>query len=323
VRPVRRFLVSPGTLSPDAGEKECIVLFPPRGGPPCRRRSRGFTLIELLVVIAIVAILIGLLLPAVQKVREAAARIRCTNNLKQIGLALHSHHGASNAFPRGGSSVIAPSAGNPNVVSWGAAILPWLEQDNLFRALRTDLAYTDPANQAAGATVVPAFLCPSAHLLKPIRPSTDLPGAEYARNDYAAINGERGLRFPTATNNPERGVLILASALALKDILDGTSQTLLVGEAPEGIHSLWISPRNVFDQSAPISQRRSDSSPYPSCQLPGVFCDFGQEMSSYHAGGANALFADGSVKFLRSTTANTVVAAVCSRAGGETLDDNF
>jgi prepilin-type processing-associated H-X9-DG protein len=150
-----------------------------------------------------------------------------------------------------------------------------------------------------------------------------MPSVEYARNDYAAINGERGLRSPTASNNPERGVLILASALALKDILDGTSQTLLVSEAPEGIHSIWISPRNLFDQSAPISQRRNDSSPYPSCQLPGIFCDFGQEMSSYHTGGANALFADGSVKFLRTTTTNEVVAAVCSRAGGEIIDDNF
>jgi len=319
--PVRRPSF-PGTLSPDAGEKECIVFLPPRGCPPSRR-SFGFTLIELLVVIAIIAILIGLLLPAVQKVREAAARLRCTNNLKQIGLALHSHHSAINRFPRGGYFPITPGSSNPNVISWGAAILPWLEQDNLFQTIRTDLAYTDPVNQPAGGTVVPAYLCPSAHGLMPRKPSTDVPSVEYARNDYAAINGERGLRSPTASNNPERGVMILASALALKDILDGTSQTLLVGEAPEGIHSIWISPRNLFDQSAPISARRSDTSPYASCQLPGIFCDFGQEMSSYHSGGANALFADGSVKFLRASTGNHIIAAICSRAGGEAIDDNF
>jgi prepilin-type N-terminal cleavage/methylation domain-containing protein/prepilin-type processing-associated H-X9-DG protein len=294
-----------------------------RRRPPTWQRT-GFTLIELLVVIAIIAVLIGLLLPAVQKVREAGARLRCTNNLKQIGLALHSCHDSANVFPRGGYSPITPSAATPQVLSWGASILPWLEQDNLFKAINPELAYTDPANQSAGATVVPGFLCPTAHGLMPTKKSSDLPSSstvEFARNDYGAINGERGLRGTSATNSPERGVLILEMNLGLKDILDGTSQTLLVGEAPEGIHSIWISPRNVFDQSAPISMRRSDTSPYSSCQLPGVFCDFGQEMSSYHLGGANGLFADGSVRFVRSSMSNEVVAAICSRAGGEVIAD--
>ena len=285
-------------------------------------RRHAFTLIELLVVIAIIAVLIGLLLPAVQKVREAAARAKCQNNLKQIGIALHGYHDNYQFFPRGGYFPIAPDATIPEKLSWGASILPWLEQEALHHGVHPELPYTDSANLTAGATVVSVFICPSSPKGELTKKSADLPGSSlnlYARNDYGAVNGERGLRSPTAANSPERGVLIMASNLSLADITDGTAQTILVGEAPEGIHSIWIGVRNVFDQSAPVSMRRSDSSPYPSCTLPGFFCDFGQEISSYHSGGANTVFADGSVHFLNESMSPFVLAALCSRAGGETI----
>jgi prepilin-type N-terminal cleavage/methylation domain-containing protein/prepilin-type processing-associated H-X9-DG protein len=285
----------------------------------------AFTLIELLVVIAIIAVLIGLLLPAVQKVREAAARAKCQNNLKQIGIALHRYHNDYGLFPRGGYVPIAPDATTPAKLSWGASILPFLEQDALFGMLHPELPYTDPANLAAGATVVPIFLCPSDPKGNLYQPSIDLPSSSpnlYAHTDYGAVNGERGLRSPTATNSPERGVLIMASNLSLADITDGTSQTILVGEAPEGISSIWISVRNVFDQSAPVSMRHSPTSPWPSCTLPGVFCDYGQEISSYHTNGANTVFADGSVHFLSESLSPAILAALCSRAGGETIDES-
>jgi prepilin-type N-terminal cleavage/methylation domain-containing protein/prepilin-type processing-associated H-X9-DG protein len=292
-----------------------------------RARPPGFTLIELLVVLAILAALTGLLLPAVQRVREAAARARCANNLKQMGLALLGYHDTYKVFPRGGYATPAvPQAATatqpaiPAKLSWAASVLPWLEQDALYRTINPRLPYTDPANLPAGRTVLAVFLCPTAPHDSPWKPSADLPASDptaYARTDYGAVNGERGLRSPDATNAPERGVLILEKSLRLADIKDGAAQTILLGEAPEGVHSLWISVRNVFDQSAPVSERHSATSPYPSCTIPGVFCDYGQEISSYHPGGAQTVFADGSVHFLRTAMDNAVLAALCSRAGGE------
>jgi prepilin-type N-terminal cleavage/methylation domain-containing protein/prepilin-type processing-associated H-X9-DG protein len=301
------------------------TICPRRQGRFWMRFRAAFTLVELLVVIAIIAILIGLLLPAVQRVREAAARTRCANNLKQMGLALLNYHDNNKHFPRGGYAAAKPDATNPNKLSWAASVLPWLEQDALYRSIHADLAYSDPANLPAGRTVLSVFLCPTSPNDSVYRQAPELPttAAPFARSDYGAVDGERGLRSPGATNSPERGVLILERNLSLADITDGTSQTILVSEAPEGLHSIWISVHNVLDQSAPVSERHSDTSPYPSCQLPGVFCDYGHEITSYHPGGAQTVFADGSVHFLKSTMDNAVLAALCSRAGGEPVGGDF
>jgi prepilin-type N-terminal cleavage/methylation domain-containing protein/prepilin-type processing-associated H-X9-DG protein len=269
--------------------------------------ARGFTLIELLVVVAIIGVLIALLLPAVQASREAARRIRCENNLKQVGLALHGYHHAHGTFPRGGWA--ADSAN----LSWCAAILPYLEEQPLFDSLNRGAAYTDPSNLLPGQTALPVFLCPTAPNDPPLKRSADLPASStsvYARTNYGAINGERNLRSPGASNNPERGAMIFEKNIALREITDGASHTLLVAEAPEGIHAIWIGVRNLFDQSKPINTPASFAPQY-------VFFDYGQEISSYHPGGAIGLMADGSVHFLRETLDPLVLAALCSRAGGE------
>lgn len=269
------------------------------------QRRRGLTLLELLVVIAIIGGLVALLLPAVQGARESARRVQCQNNLKQIGLALHGRHLAEGAFPRGGWAAWQAER------SWGAALLPWLEEQPLLDAMDLEAPYTDPANLRAGETQVAMYLCPSAFGAGELVRSLDLPYSSphrYARTSYGAVQGERGLRAPNATNNPERGAMIYAQEISLRDITDGAAHTLLVGEAPEGIHSLWISTRNLFDQSAPINTRAPGAPDH-------VFVDFGQELSSHHPGSAGVVLADGSARFLSETIGDLPLAAYCSRAG--------
>src|SRR6266478_9214111 len=125
-----------------------------------QQKRRGFTLIELLVVIAIIAVLVGLLLPAVQKTREAASRMKCTNNLKQIGLAMHSYHDANMMFPPGGTSTnYSPGIGTG--YSCHVFLLPYLEQGNVYTGLVLSRPESDPANDVAEASKIGVFLCPS------------------------------------------------------------------------------------------------------------------------------------------------------------------
>jgi prepilin-type N-terminal cleavage/methylation domain-containing protein len=269
----------------------------------------AFTLVELLVVIAIIGVLVALLLPAVQASREAARRTACINQLKQVGLALLGHHDARKDFPLGGRldakyrAAVGPS--------WTTEVLPWLEETQLRDQFDLSLLYTDPANLAAGRTLLPVLLCPSMLDGETPRKSADLSSSsahDYAKTSYGGIQGERGLRAVNAPNNPERGVLIYEKPISLAQFTDGASHTAIVGEVPEGIHSIWASVRNVFDQSAPINARS-----VPTQQL----ADYGQELSSFHPGGALVVFADASVHFFPNSTDNLPLAAICSR------DDNM
>jgi prepilin-type N-terminal cleavage/methylation domain-containing protein/prepilin-type processing-associated H-X9-DG protein len=274
--------------------------------PPESRR--GFTLIELLVVIAIIAILIALLLPAVQMAREAARRINCVSNLKQIGIALHGYHDNHNTFPSGGWIYLTtmPNTINMNM-GWSAAVLPWLEQQPLYSQLNQSVIYDAPANSTAGYTVLNIYLCPS----EPRKTYWNAtPGDVYlsADADYGGMYGPRGLGNPAFTNNPPTGPMIFDQPIALSQITDGSSQTIQVGEDPEAIDAMWISGHNIFDQSAPINARP------PS--------EYGEELTSQHPGGVNTLFCDGSVHFLKNQTNPTPLAALCTRALGEVLSSD-
>ncbi len=273
---------------------------------PALARRPGFTLIELLVVIAIIAVLIALLLPAVQAAREAARRIGCVNNLKQIGLGLHGYHDTHGTFPAGGwiSLFGQPTTKNMNI-GWSAVILSWVEQRLLFDSLNLMFPYNDDANSTAIHTSLQLYLCPS-------EPRSSLwnrgPGDRHDAGDadYGGMYGPRGLSSPTAINNPPRGPMIFNQNLGIVAIVDGLSLTIEVGEAPEAINALWASGHNIFDQSAPINSRP------PS--------EYGEELTSQHPGGVNVLMGDGSVRFLKQTMDSLTLSALCTRNGGEVID---
>jgi len=218
-------------------------------------RRRAFTLIELLVVIAIIGVLIGLLLPAVQKVREAAARTQCTNNLKQIGLAMHNYHDAYGSFCPG---VTKQEKTDYNfMANWGLFLLPFLEQGNLANQYNYSLLYSDPANQPVRQTPLKVYSCPSdpnaGQLIEPSSFQID-PGV-CAAGSYRGVTGTvpaaganvwwEQWSFPTDAwwlggdyqTRYGRGPLHLvqqgyapAHVEKITSITDGTSNTLLVGE---------------------------------------------------------------------------------------------
>jgi prepilin-type N-terminal cleavage/methylation domain-containing protein/prepilin-type processing-associated H-X9-DG protein len=266
----------------------------------------AFTLIELLVVIAIIAVLIALLLPAVQAAREAARRAQCTNNLKQIGLALHGYHDANNTFPAGGWIALPtdPTTANMNV-GWSAVVLPWLEQRVVYDGLNLSFPYGNAVNSTGGHAVLTVYLCPSEpRATSWNRDTGDV--FDYADADYGGMYGPRGLSSPVDANNPPRGPMIFNQNVSLAQILDGSSQTILVGEDQEAIHAMWVDGHNVFDQCCPINARPK--------------FEFGEELTSRHPGGVNVLFGDGSARFLKNSTNPVVLSALCTRALGEIVD---
>jgi prepilin-type N-terminal cleavage/methylation domain-containing protein len=190
-------------------------------------RRNAFTLIELLVVIAILGVLAALLLPAVQKVREAGNRLQCANHLKQLGLALHNYHDGHSSFPPG---VVADSSNLRNGRHSGLVfLLPYLEQQALYQRYNFSLTWRDPANLAVGQTRVAAFLCPSG--------PNDVPqdgGFAGAASDYAFCKGAQAYLCWFGTIRAGAGLFDVNSSRRMADIRDGASQTFAMGEAVSG-----------------------------------------------------------------------------------------
>jgi prepilin-type N-terminal cleavage/methylation domain-containing protein/prepilin-type processing-associated H-X9-DG protein len=309
--------------------------------------SRGrtaFTLIEVLVVIAIIGILIGLLLPAVQQVRQTAARLQCQNNLKQIGLALHGYHDANNGFPPGymasgayrdGATDTAPGWG------WAAFTLPYLEQNNTYT--RLDLSrpiQNSPDIQEMIKTYIcPSDLAPNAPFM--VRDAFGAPVTLAAPCSYAACCGGD----ETDTSDPTGlGVFYRNSRTRITDITDGTSETILVGErACANALGVWAGaiPNGVIARGPYNVNPGTSSSPAPClvlahCNLNNTNGDADgglDDFSSRHFGGSNVLFADGSVHFIRSipnrnpdgsyTADGIIFQALGTRANGEVVPGDW
>ena len=301
----------------------------------CRYRRGAFTLVELLVVIAIIGVLLALMLPAVQQVREAANRMACSNKLKQIGLALHQHHDTYGVFPPG--RVDAPfTVPQGQIIQGGHGffpfLLPYLEQEALARKYRWDRRSQGPENQPAATTQLKVLQCPSAD---PDRWATAVEdpvnysyGGKGACGDYGGVRSidtrlvDMGL-VDRAANY--RGVLTDNYLTRLADITDGASQTILVTECA-GRPELWRAGRSVAEIYAPGGAWVSGTltigqgSTADGATKPGpcaINCTNDREVYSFHPAGANAIFADGSLHFLNNDIDIRIFARLVTRAGGE------
>jgi prepilin-type N-terminal cleavage/methylation domain-containing protein/prepilin-type processing-associated H-X9-DG protein len=332
----------------------------------------GFTLIELLVVIAIIGVLIALLLPAVQAAREAARRAQCTNNFKQLGLALHNYHDAMGSFPIGrmGLGYTYPTAGaraaqDYHRRTWAFSTLPYFEQSNLFNAINFSQAFWEPGNTTVIRTPLGAFQCPSD------TPSIQEPDTPYPRgkgniaanwgNTHFFQDEARGADWPNPWNTGPMGVQgtptgSLGNAFAgapfkgnkatnVAEFTDGTSNTILCGEVIIGANSgggqaydhrgdIFNDDYNCtmfFTYTTPNSkvpdQLAGDGNGRPWCSY-GLLanvppCTGGTPVfnaaRSRHPGGVNALFADGSVHFVKDSVSLQTWRAIGSHQGGEVI----
>ena len=206
-----------------------------------RTPKTGFTLVELLVVIAIIGVLVGLLLPAVQSAREAARRMSCTNNLKQIGLAMHNYHDTRNGFPEGATAQFGASLPQTNlIVSGFAAILPFIEEANLQNLYNFDIPWEGQSPTVARTTIKPYF-CPSSAGENPVEDlefgALGLPvGTRFGVTTYLLSKGAnfRWCNQPRSISPALRGVFDLGLKTSIGQIRDGTSKTMLVGEGASG-----------------------------------------------------------------------------------------
>jgi prepilin-type N-terminal cleavage/methylation domain-containing protein/prepilin-type processing-associated H-X9-DG protein len=312
-----------------------------------RVRRRGFTLIELLVVIAIIAILIGLLLPAVQKVREAAARMKCSNNLKQMGLAVHMYE---NTYGK-----VVPSHNyQPYNGGWMVQILPFIEQDNLYKRIQSlpGSSYSNPLGGAWHAensgVQLAIYTCPSdprSGNALIFNQTWDGYGSDhtFGTTDYACIVGWDYCSGDTSRKGAPFGVdkqgLMTPWHPGVKftDATDGLSNTLLIGERPPGYDldwGWWVNGGNdvmsgVANVTYPNYTRDQNGKPCPPSPYyfkepePGGVnnpCS-NNHLYSMHTGGANFVFGDGSVKFI-SYGAYLVLLDLSTYAGGEVANSS-
>ncbi len=284
---------------------------------------RGFTLIELLVVIAIIAILIGLLLPAVQKVREAAARLRCKNNMKQIGLALHSYHDRTERLPPGYASGVTAGTDIGPGWGWAAHILPDVEQDNLFRQMNLGTQITAAAHAAPRVQPLKVFLCPSDIDIGTFAVTNA--GVSVAHANYVGVFGTNEMEDNPSAGN---GTFFRNSRVRFGDITDGLSNTYVVGERSSDIAlATWTGA--IPGALVPLRRDPTEQEPHFLLVLgrgdhtPNSPDSHIDDFYSRHSQGLNCLFGDGSVHSVSNGVNLNVWYAIQTRNGGEVAAPNF
>ncbi|QDT14591.1 DUF1559 domain-containing protein [Alienimonas californiensis] len=322
------------------------------------RRRSGFTLIELLVVIAIIAILVSLLLPAVQQAREAARRSQCQNNLKNIGLAMHNYQSTHKKFP---------FAWNSHGTGWSAMILPQLDQQAIYDTLTFQESGagnygSGPDNERMCGTLIPTFRCPSMTADEHISSNSGIPGrvpSAYSANissvswfdnsngatktpedyywdpNWTDPNPDEDI-FPTfAFSKPHDGMFWEDSATSFKDVKDGAGQTILIGEVwtdPEfgqdgqGMDHWYIgSPQIDAPDTNECTEFVASTAVPLNTWLDPMSTGFMKEAAfgSEHTGGAFLGMVDGSVQFVSDTIDFDTYQALGSRNGGEVIDGAF
>jgi len=307
--------------------------------PVTKDRTRGFTLVELLVVIAIIGVLVALLLPAVQQAREAARRIQCSNNLKQVGLALHNYHDTHLKFP----------GGNVNCCegTWQMSILPFIEQDNLFQmyVYQAGLRYSDAPNFAVTSQRLSALTCPSDTPNAPIAANATRPDPLTSHN-YAANYGNtvmqggsgtptfNGIQFGGApfgwitSNYPNK-------FFGFRDVIDGTSNTLLAAEVLQGKETdlrgfTWWGYAAGFNGYLPPNATQPDMVSSgcrnnPQLNLPCAQASVNTQVTlasrSRHPGGVQTVLCDASVRFVPETINLEIWRGLSTTQGSEIIGE--
>jgi prepilin-type N-terminal cleavage/methylation domain-containing protein/prepilin-type processing-associated H-X9-DG protein len=319
---------------------------------------RAFTLIELLVVIAVISVLIALLLPAVQAARGAARRIQCTNNLKQIGIALHNYHQSVGAFPPGYLSLMDPVTFDNDGPGWGwlSFSLYQMEQLPTYNSINFVLGIEYPANQTARLNVISSFFCPSDAWRQDIFTVVDAttsntnvgsPICDVASSNYVGSvgSGDPSSLYPwiiDADDGPPgrdngNGLFYRNHSVTIAQITDGTSQTFAAGERSQNLsRASWTGA--VTNAAVPLVALQAEAGLDPEGGGALVLSHTGEghgpnapsglahgdQYWSLHPGGANFLFSDGSVRFIKELVGFTIFQALATKAGGEILSaDQF
>jgi len=307
---------------------------------PAPGRRGGFTLVELLVVIAIIGVLVALLLPAVQAAREAARRMSCQNNLKQIGLAIHNHHDTMRYFPPSATSQpFHPGWAGQH--GWGQFTLAFIEQGNMANQYKWENNWFDPPNQPIVGLRIKTFLCPSVPTPNrmDVGTATSVPATPPAWNasptDYTPPTriAQNAITAGFVSPGPAHidGMMVTNMKLRFADVTDGTSSTIAIVESA-GRPARWQKGKLINTQQSNTAASWADRNNLiaPTGALPDgsarlgpcpMNCTNNQELYSFHPAGCMAVFGDGSVRMLSNTMTLTTLSSLITKAGLETTTE--